>query len=421
MEFNKSTTSSSKQQIKNNLLEFSVFPRNSVNLVVGPTHIGKTYFVTQLLNNYKLFFPPPVNRIFVVQCNERVQPLTFDASLDVSVEQIPVSEFIPENLEENDLVVIDDLQTLTEPIRLTISVCAHHYNLAALFVITHSLLGSPNFELVNYCHRLFLFLSASTNARQILYIINHFYHDLETKNYLKTVLGFCQSEKEVLALELNPLASQSTTTNSQQQVVLAFSHLTTLLEKGYFFLYPYPHWGKEYTEALTASGYSVNKQMADSFEHDNSVRLPQPTLVAIPASVVIQAKASFANNNSNSTSKKCSDEKQWEETNKIIEENIESYFPPTKWQKIKNLAKEILGNSQFCVKTDGKTFHLRDKQRTEVSLIDFLAVVTRRAAPMEKDRNPVWKLYRMHVDTLLRNNAPKDLIKNNFLLPQRFQ
>lgn len=393
-------------------LEFNPFPRNSVNLVVGPTHIGKTYFVTRLLNNYKVFFPLPVERIFVVLCNERVQPLQFDAKLDVTIEQIPLDEFLPDNLKNNDLVLIDDLQTVTEHIRLTISVCAHHYNLVSLFVITHSLVGSPNFELVNYCHRLFLFLSASTNARQISFIISRFFFDVETKNHLFRVLGFCQSEGEVLALELNPLANQA----KKRQVVLAFSHLTLLLDKGYFLLYPFPNWGNEYSKTFK---YSVNKTMSDSFEHTDISKLPPSTLIAVPVSVLVQAKSGNAANSNNS--KQCSEKSQWEQTTQEIEESIESYFSPMKWQKVKNLATEILRNANFCVKTDGKTFHIKDKPKTLVSMIDFLAVATRRAAPMEKDKNPIWKIYGQHVETLLNNNAPKDLFKNKLLIPKRFQ
>lgn len=404
-----------------NLLEYNPFPRNSVNLVVGPTHIGKTYFVTKLLNNYKTYFSGPVGRILIVLCNERVQPLNFDPNqlLDVSVEHILLSEFVPDNLQEHDLVVIDDLQTVTETIRLTISVCAHHYNLVSLFVVTHNLLGNPNFELVNYCHRLFLFMSASTNARQVNYIINHFYHDSDIKNYLKTVLGFCQSEKEVLALELNPLASQ---TKTSPQVVLAFSHLTLLVDKGYFLLYPYPHWGKDYTANFTAKTLTVVKpKMSESFSYEDVSAFPIPTLVAVPIESVMKVKAAAAAAHGEKKKVKCSEEEQWEATNEEILEQIESYFPPNKWQRIKNLAKEILRNPNFCVKTDGKIFHIRNKARTAVSLIDFLAVATRRAGPMERERDPIWKMYALHVDTLLRNNAPKDLFKNKFLLPARYQ
>lgn len=103
-----------------------------------------------------------------------------------------------------------------------------------------------------------------------------------------------------------------------------------------------------------------------------------------------------------------------------IEESIENYFPPPKWQKVKNLAREILRNPQFCVTKDGKTFHIKEKPRTLVSMLDFLALATRIAAPMEKDRSPKWNIYSMHVDALLKNNAPRDLFKNKLLLPAKY-
>jgi hypothetical protein len=157
----------------------------------------------------------------------------------------------------------------------------------------------------------------------------------------------------------------------------------------------------------------------ESFPYDEMemAEIPEPTLVAVPMSMVMQAKP-VRQEKKEAT---CSDKKQWEATIQEIEDNIESYFPPPRWQKIKNLAKEILGNSQFCVKTDGKTFHLKDRPRTEVSMIDFLAIATRRAGPMEQQRDPTWKVYALHVETLLRNNAPKDLFKNKLLVPKKYQ
>lgn len=119
--------------------------------------------------------------------------------------------------------------------------------------------------------------------------------------------------------------------------------------------------------------------------------------------------------------KQCSDKKQWEETTLLIEESIDRYFPPPRWQKVKNLATEILSHPEMCVKTDGKTFHLKDRPRTEVSMIDFLSVATRRAGPMEKQRDPIWKIYTMHVEALIKNNAPKDLFKNKLLIQLKYQ
>ena len=123
--------------------------------MTGPTFVGKTYFVTQLVNNYKKFFHSQVDRVVVVLCNSRVKSIVFNQELDIPVEQVLLSDFLPDYLEDNDLVIIDDLQHLTPEVKLTISVCAHHQSLASLFVVTHSLLGTRNFELLSLCHRVF--------------------------------------------------------------------------------------------------------------------------------------------------------------------------------------------------------------------------------------------------------------------------
>src|SRR5574343_196635 len=79
-----SSSSTSKQQgqllpqpavNKPKLLHYKPFPRNSVNLVTGPTSVGKTRFITHLFNHFPVYFQPPVNRILVVQCNGRMQPI----------------------------------------------------------------------------------------------------------------------------------------------------------------------------------------------------------------------------------------------------------------------------------------------------------------------------------------------------------
>lgn len=204
------------------LFTFTAFPRYSVNIVAGPTFVGKTYYVTQLVNNYKIFFECRVGRVVVVLCNSRVKSISFSPDLDVPVEQVLLSDFAPDFLEENDLVIIDDLQHLTPEVKLTISVCAHHTALASLFVITHSLLGSSNFELLSLCHRIFLFLGSTANKRLTAYILDHFYSDPEVKTYLKSVLNYCSQQSQVLALELSPIGPSP-------QIVLAFSHLLQLL------------------------------------------------------------------------------------------------------------------------------------------------------------------------------------------------
>ena len=318
-------------------LTFTPFPKHSVNLVTGPTSIGKTYFVTQLLNHHKVYFPN-IHRIFIVLCNDRVELLNLSPDIDVDIVQVPLIDFVPEELEEDDLVIIDDVQTLTESIRFTISVAAHHYKLASLFVITHSLLGNRNFELLNLTHRVFLFLRSASNSRLTKYIIQNFFPDQEVKLYLQTVLNYCQKHKEVLCLELSPIVSQ-------QAHYLAFSHLDQLAAQGYCLLYPVPHIGANYQ---TMFHDLVEPTFAQEFPLTD---VPPNTLVAVPSHVIVRQKLE-------SKSKEvCSDEAKWNQTMKDIEDNIEGYFKSHKHRQCKNLAKEILFHPNMCVTEDGRFFH----------------------------------------------------------------
>jgi len=376
---------------------FQPFPKNSVNLVTGPTSIGKTYFVTQLLSHHNLYFQSPVNRILIILCNDRIQPVNFES--EIQVEQIPIADFDPEHLEEHDLVVIDDLQAITENIRLTISVCAHHYNLASLFIITHSVLGNSHFELLNLCHRVFLFLRSRANVRLVKYIISNFYQDPEVQQSLKNIITFCQRKGEVLALELNPIASYA----SDIQLI-GFSHLTLLHSAGYFLLYTPPQVSMDYEEEHSHS--RVDSELA---QHIDLEDLPQNTLIVVPASSV---KAS----QKHSTKEMCSDEQQWTNTTEEIEEMINENFKQSRWKNIKILAKEILKREDLCVYTNGRYFHKKGKPKTKVNMLDFLGTATRQVMKGEKTDTPEYKLFGMYARMFLDKGIRTTVIQNKKLL-----
>lgn len=398
--------STSKQQ---QLFSFTPFPKYSVNIVTGPTSVGKTYFVKQIVNNYKTFFSGPVSRVVVVLCNARVQSIDFDPDLDLPVEQTLLSDFVPDHLEDNDLVIIDDLQHVTPEVKLTISVCAHHQSLASLFVITHSLLGSPQFGLLSLSHRVFLFLGSTANKRLTNYILDHFYTDPEVKGYLKTVLNFCSQQNQVLALELSPVGG-----GRGPQAICAFSHLTQLVsaDKKYCYLYPLPHFGETFVNRFQAEPPVT---MSVTFLTEPTTRdLPANTLIALPAQFVSEQQQRDVT----TTHDDCADRTMWETTLQDIEDNIESYFPIKKWKVCKNLAKEILSNSAFCITQDGKYMHLVDKpHNTKVNLISFIGLATRKAGPTEHVlKKPEWQVYSPHIQTLLAHGTPRELFVNTLLL-----
>jgi len=388
------------------LINFEPFPRNSVNLVTGPTNIGKSYFVSHFLNNYKVYFPLPVKRIFVVLCNDRVQPMQLDA-VDVLVEQISLADFSPDALSSDDLVVIDDVQNVTDSIRMCISVCAHHYNLTSLFIITHSILGHKNFELLNLCHRVFLFTTAQGNGRLANYISANFFNDPESRAALKEILVFCQREMEIVGIELATKAD-----NRSPLRILAVSHLTSLTKDQFCLVYPQPHSGMDYSNFFE-DGVSVDHEISTPMDVSE---MPNYTLVAVPAKAVSQKRLDVSTPEG---SKKCSKQEEWESTNESIEEMIESFFKSNRWQDCKNLAAEILRNNSLCVYKDGRYFHMVGKPKTKVSMVDFLHNVTRRAGIGENTDSSQFKIYKQYVEVLRANDAPLTLFKNKLLKPAK--
>ena len=387
------------------LSSFNPFPRNSVNLVTGPTSSGKTYFVSRILENFQVYFQGPVERIVVVLCNDRIQNLSLNLNSEeeTSIIQVPLKNFDPDQLQENDLVVIDDLQALTDVIRLTISVCAHHYNLASLFVITHSLLGNKkNFELLSLCHRIFLFLKGTANARLFKYLNSNFYQDPDIQQALKDIVPFCQRNNQVLGLELNPLASNSADT--KRIGVLGFSHLPSLVSKGYFIIYTTSQLAMDYDEH--ANHIRVEPELASDFVDENT-QLPKYSLVVVPASSVISSHKPKEEEKI-----MCSAQQQWSETLEEIEELIEANFKPSRWRDCKNLAKEILKNKNWCVYTDGRYFQVKGKPKTRVPLLDFLGEVTKQMFGKDKVDKPEYKHFRPYVRELRARGVSSTLLRN---------
>lgn len=383
---------------------FTPFPRHSVNLLTGPTSIGKTTYITNIIENRHIYFQTPINRILIVLCNSRVQEVPLQSDLDIPVEQIPLSQYEPDTLQEHDLVVIDDIQKVTEAIRLTISVCAHHYNLASLFVVTHSLLNHSNFELLSLCHRVFLFLRASSNTRLSKYILSNFFQEPEVKLALTSIINFCIKEEEVLALELNAPAS----TINDKLKYIAFSHLTNLASNGFCYIYPNPQALMDYNDAHTH--LRVEPELAGNFTEDS---IPRFALVAVPTKSIIASK--LAPPISEDEHPKCSRQEQWRNTVDEIEELIESNFKTSRWTNCKALVTEILRNKKFCVFTDGRYFQLIGRPDTRVALLEFLGVATRPAHRNELSNTHKYKIFKKHAQEIREFGSLPSLIKNKLL------
>lgn len=396
----------------NLLLEYRPFPRNSVNLVTGPTSVGKTRFIKHLFDNFNVYFDAPVSRILVVQCNDRIQPIQFQLKDEVPVEHVSLSHFDPDQLSANDLVVMDDIQKVTDSIRMCISVCAHHYDLVSLFVVTHSILGHLNFELLSLVHRVLLFAKATPNVRLSKYIASHFFSDPELKTTLQEMVSFAHRQREILCIELSPKAGSG---EAIDVPLMGATHLERLAHPtdAYCLVFPQPFAGMEYETSL-----------GDTIESTATVdnlppSLPKHTLVVVPVRS-IRKKPSGAGGESSDGGGLCSQESDWNRTAEEIENNIDSFFKPARWKDCKNLAAEVLRNKNLCIYKNGRYFHRKGQPKIRVTMLDFLHHVTRKIGPRETSSGlepHQERLYKQHVRQLRDLGSPMSIFKNRFLKP----
>jgi enamine deaminase RidA (YjgF/YER057c/UK114 family) len=209
-----------------------------------------------------------------------------------------------------------------------------------------------------------------------------------------------------LGLELNPLASNST--NSQKINVLGFSHLPSLVSKGYFIIYTTSNLAMDYEEST--NHYRIDQEVASDFAEENSQQLPKYSLVVVSASSVISSQKPKEDEEGRGT--KCSAQEQWNQTMEEIEELIESNFKPSRWHALKSLAKEILKNKNWCVYVDGRYFHVKGKPKTKVPLLDFLGEVTKQVFGSDKTEKPEYKKFRLYVRELRARGVSSTLLRN---------
>ena len=405
------------QPIAKNLWDpqvFLPFPRNCISLLTSPTNTGKSTYLKHILQHPHLFFATPFDRIVVINCHSLVS--TYEIEQDPScpwpaaeVEHHLLSDFLTESLQPNDLLIIEDLQEFTPNIKLLVTAITHHCDLTACFIVTHSLLGSKQFELLSYVHKVILFLKSAAVARLAIYIIRHFFVDPNLKAYLKSILGVAESQQAIIHIEINPIAGKSTAHH------IALSHLLSLTApKGFCLLYPHPN---------TMSAYEKHQEVMDIGALDSEFLDKVPEQLHPDSFVLLNAKAvqQWKSQQPQQGTGECAEEageKEWTEACNTLEDMINDTVPASKLFKAKSLCKELLKNPQFCLDTSGRMMHFIDKPKITFSVLDFILVAIRQAGPSEikKINDPNYKLYRNVTKSLLTRNTPTQLIKNKVLL-----
>ena len=165
------SSSPSLQENSIDLDTYSVFPQCSVNLITCSSNSGKTRFLHQVICHRNRFFqnPDSIQRVIYVNGNQR--DLTIQHPWSNDQEQL---EFITLTLEEfddfasvlqpNDLLVLDDILQLNESVQFVVKYGSHHFQLASVFVVTQSCLGSPLYSLIKSVHNLVLLFGNSATT-----------------------------------------------------------------------------------------------------------------------------------------------------------------------------------------------------------------------------------------------------------------
>jgi len=186
----------------------TIFPRNSVNIISANTNAGKTHFALEVIKNWKFYNPTPLTRVVVVLCNSSVDGNVYKLKdVDFPIDIYSIGEFeVDEHLSEGCFLIFEDVQVVTDTILRCINIYAHHCNLASLFLICQSLLGSSDlFRLISLSHRVILFFSSSAGCRVCKYISTSFFQDAELKARLAEIISFAEKNKHILLLEVNQL------------------------------------------------------------------------------------------------------------------------------------------------------------------------------------------------------------------------
>jgi hypothetical protein len=352
------------------------FPISSVNLISAPTSTGKTWLIEHFIKHRDFYFQQkPLVDILIVLCNPRVDWKLDDKDKDdiekttqeednqeatataakLVVETIQLAEFDPDEIvRPGQLVVFEDCQTITESIRVTINVLAHHLELATVFILCQGILGSPStFPLLSICHRLILFGSSNSAVRLGKFVIQQFYSDQEIKTFLKAIISRAEQQKTTCLIELNQIAGPN------QTHFIAIDCLGSLPEEGGIIFYPHPSKIDMYQQTFSDAFLEVDPK--DKTAAATAAKnVPKGSFFLVPAENVILRKGgkkrkrlpgSSLHDSDNDDEEQEEDAcaRNWAEMVATLDDNVALHFKSNKIQLARTFAREILSNPEFCI------------------------------------------------------------------------
>lgn len=414
----------------------TVFPPHTTCALLGTSLSGKSTYLKFILKNIDSLFELgcDISAVYIVYCDIKS---TFHFSVKDTLTdycdifpciyvnnkplyQTYLSDFEPENLSTNSILIFEDVSDFHSLIKSSIHFYTHHLKLAATFIVCQTLSGRLS-ELSLLVQKVIFFTRSKSVAKEFKLVLNKFFPSDTYKQYLQTVYQFVEQSNDKLLLSLF-------NQYSKQLTYLALSHLE-LLEIGGAKAYtgPFSNIDFDYTDSMDIDktfldNYSEMAAGNDDAEHAHEahfggnnagVEIPKNTLILMPVKYLNFKKQEQVENDG---TRNCLNSKQKEEWNSLISAlsiNIEEIFKIKERTAARFLMKEILSNPNFCI-TSNKMISLNKKPNEPVSILDFIKFCIRSKAPHEQ-LNSSHYIYRDMKRALTSNGTPENVFKNALL------
>lgn len=407
---------------------FEPFPASTISLLVAPSYSGKSTFLKNVIERQRFYFKKPITRVVVVNCRAQISFYELERQPECPlplpvVDQFTWDTYDPDDLRENDLVILEDLQEVNSHVRQLATAITHHSSLCHLFIICHGILGTKHYELLKYVHRVVLFTQSSAVTDFANYLLQRRFSDPDLKVYLKKVLAVAERQKAVLTLEINQLPP------GLQPHHLAVSNLLRLADDAYRYclVYAYPASSSAmYDERSSEEEGSLRLREIGTDANGGSLfpNLPPASdliegcYVVLRPDAVEKLRADSAAKSATTTPGCLTDRERWDTAVHNLERDVENFIPHPHWKQAKNLLQEILKNPDVCILRDGRRMRLKSDAGCTVTVLDYIWNASRRQAPNESSKNkPEFKAFRCFTRSLLDNYSPASVFKNKGVLP----
>ena len=378
-----------------------------------------------------------------------------------------------------DVVILDDLQTLTKSVEHLINYGAHHYQLV-VFVVTQTCLGSPLYSLLKPVHNVVLLFANNSASNLARHVKNAFFLSSDTREYLGRIFAHAEKNKSTVVLKINSVA-----TSAIHRSVLAFSGVeglfcrkeTANVEDNKDDDDDDDNNRKEKVEEKEEEESEKEEREGERKKVGGRRRLRRPRPASIPRFCTVYPETKYredmlrgsrrrrvrlpatdfasdeafvlvplqnvqemqnaegddddddddededddhngTDGQPNRKKKRVCQRRRWDEMNEQLENEIETGFEFVKWNAAKSLMRELLKCPRVCISAD---YRLAYVDTREFSIIDFLQVATRKAGPNEGRRrrkngeDNFVSSFAPLLAVLLANHAPASYIKNKML------